>query len=455
MKTTNEILEKFNLSHQDWNKWRNENQNVEIELADVTLDNKKLNSFDFKKVNFKNVKFKNCDLGSTIFQELTMENVQIKDSNLEKSTFNKIKAKALDLDGSNATIINFTNSLFESCQLFANEIHTKNFHGSTFLNIDLSHKKATSISFSRLIIDKPTRLSAERNPKITIGLNGIYNKQNNSASLRNLVAQGDQMLGGNEDIILTSLNKSKAAFSTSTSAALIAFTLKYIGINSFAFVGLNINPNTFSLIALPIIFFSLYKSNLLLNDVINNVKYVQTQTGAMKIGRFPWLISRFWGLTKKERIESFFFRLLFCLHPILLFPIMGGWFTLKGVEDSIKELRITEDLCQLYVQNSLSILILLWSLFMFSIFFSFKLFLKSQKMQKPLLFDLQNPIPNNSDVFKIATNIENLKTIFSKFIGNHNAGMGSPIDWWSLNQYLRNESQKSEIELRELRKKRE
>ena len=70
-------------------------------------------------------------------------------------------------------------------------------------------------------------------------------------------------------------------------------------------------------------------------------------------------------------------------------------------------------------------------------------------MQKPLLFDIQNPSPNESDETKIAKNLEEIKKIFTDFLGNN----FTYIDWMSLRDYLRNKKSISQFELEEIEKK--
>lgn len=451
MTSTEEIIKKLGISnHTEWNKWRHENNYPEIDLTDRKFNGKDFSSFNFHKLNLKNVQFINCELSFLIISNSFLENVLIQNSSIDKCSFTRIEAYSLNLKDSKAISVNFTHSKFTKCEFFTNEITELNFKNSEFINIDLSHKKATKISFSGIKIDFQTRAYAKKNPNITIGLNGIYNRTNNSASLQNEKPKGDEMLGGDEEVILASLKKSKLSFSTSLSATLIAFTLKFVGVNSFAYVGLKINPDTFAFLALPIIFFSLYKSNVILNDVIQSMKYIQTQKGATKIGRFPWLISRFWGIDLKQKIESFFIRIVYCLHPLLLLPLMAKWVTILDMQNIIYGLSIPENLCELYSKNAFYFIITLWILFGLTIYLSIKLFIKSQQMQKPILFDIQNPTPSETDSYRIAKSLEEIKKTISEFFGIEGI---FPTDRWNLRDYLRNIKSISENELEEIKKK--
>lgn len=451
LETKKNILDKLKLENREWAKWREDNKNEEITICNIKFENQNFQSFQFQNIIFENVKFIDCKINSCVFSKVKLEKVLFKNSDLDKTTFNEINAFELNLNNSIGSSFNLTNSKIDSSKLFDNQIKHKNFAGSEFINIDLSNPKSTDISFSRIKIDSKSLQLAKKNRNITIGLNGIYNRLNNSASLRTEKPKGDEMLGGNEDVILSSLNKSKRAFTTSVSATIIAFTLKFIGVNSFAYVGLQFNPDAFLILAIPVIFFSLYKSNVLLKDVVANAKYIQSQIGAVKVGRFPWLVSRFWGISKAQKIESYLVRILYCLHPLLLIPIMKSYLSLDMVNNTICDLSISENLSNWYLKNSFYFLIPLWSLYISAIYLSIKLFLSSQKMQKPLLFDLQNPAPNTDEMHKIANSIEEIKSVISGFFGNNNF---STFDWYDLKTYLKNKKEISEIELRELKNKR-
>ena len=74
--------------------------------------------------------------------------------------------------------------------------------------------------------------------------------------------------------------------------------------------------------------------------------------------------------------------------------------------------------------------------------------MKSQRMQKPLLFDLQNPAPKTDDIHKIGRSIEQIKSVINDFFGSHNF---STIDWHDLKKYLKTKKEISEIELKKLK----
>lgn len=449
MKTEEIILNKLNLENREWAEWRSGNYNEEITICNIKFENRNFQSFEFQNIIFENVDFINCKINLCTFSKVNLNKVSIINSNLDKTTFNSINAFDFNLDNSIGDKVNFIYSKFDSSKLFDNEIKQKNFEGSEFINIDLSNKRSTEISFSRIKIDSKTLQFAKKNRNITIGLNGIYNRINNSASLRSEKPKGDEMLGGNEDVILSSLNKSKSAFTTSVSATLIAFTLKFIGVNSFAYVGLQFNHEAFFILAIPVIFFSLYKSSVLLKDVVVSTKYIQSQNGAVKIGKYPWLISRFWGISKPQRIESYIVRIIYCLHPLLLIPIMKNYVSVETAKNTISELNISDNICSWYVKNIYCFLTPLWIFFIAAIYLSIRLFLSSQKMQKPLLFDLQNPAPNTDNINKIANSIEEIKSSIIGFFGYNNF---SHLDWVELKSHLKNKKEISEIELRELKK---
>src|SRR5690554_330395 len=442
--TEEELIFELNKGEVSWNKWRHTSKNKQLICENALISGLSLGGYQFVNILFKSTTFQECQFQYKTFYECHFENSNFYNCEFREVRFNNIKANNLKLSHSKGQGLSFNNSVLESSDLFDHKIEQLEFIQSDFLDIDLSKENALSISISNIKVDKKTIKHAKKNPKITIGLNGIYNQINNSASLITETPKGDEMTGGKEEVILKSLIKAKKAFALSVSLTLITMAIKFIGLNSFTYLGIRINPNTFALYSLPIILFSLYKSNILLKDVVINVKYIKTQTGAMTIGRYPWLLSRFNGNKSFQKIESIVFRVLYCAHPLLLLSIINPLSNQVFFEESVANLDIAESLCDLYIDNFPIAIFVLWFLFSSIIYLSIRAFCKSQKLQKPLLFDLVNPIRNPNELNDISVSLNNIL----KYLLEINF---RKVDWDNLKNYL---LKKSELVNQELRKNR-
>lgn len=444
-----ELLEKLDEGREIWTKWRQSTNNEKLYCTDANILGKDLGGFSINNVSFKDCAFVECNLKATSFSHSNYENVTFKGCEFGNSRFLFIIGKNISLDSAKGAKVEFIKSTIQESSLFDNDISNKMFSDVDFVNMDMSSEKSLNVSFSGIKVDDNTRNSAKKNSKITIGLNGIYNQKNNSASLVLETPAGDRMTGGDEDIILNSLTKSKKAFVTSVSATLITFTINFVGINSFAFLGIKINPKAFCLLAIPIIIFSLYKSNVLLRDVTNNIKYISSQTGAMKIGKFPWLLSRYGGSNFWNKLESFLFRLVYCFHPLFILPVLISFLFKSTFENSIPYLNISERLCDIYTANSNIIIALIWILYGWTLYFCLMIMIKSQKLQKPLLFDIANPTERSSPESEVAESLQKIEKLLSDFIGPMSF---SGLDWRELQLYIKTKLELAKKELEEKNK---
>lgn len=441
--TKNELIIQIEKGEMSWRKWRDNSQNETLICDNSVISSMDLDQFQFYNIQFKNTKFIDCSLQNTRFDDCELDNCAFNNCDFQNVVFNNLNAKKISLCTSKGNGLKFTNSILEDCTLFESEIKPIEFIQSSFLNIDMSRKNSLLISFSSIQVDNKTIRKARKNPKITVGLNGIYNQVNNSASLISESPKGDEMTGGKEEVILNSLIKAKRAFVMSVSITLIIMAIKFIGINSFAYVGLKINPKTFSLYALPIIFFSLYKCNVLLGDVVTNVKYINTQSGAMTIGKYPWLLSRFSGNKVCQKAESLIIRILYCAHPLLFLSILIPLSNQQTFKETILNLEIAESIRNSYINGFPFFITILWILLFSIVLLTVKVFYKSQKLQKPLLFDLENPIKHVNDLNKISISLNHILNYILQINFKER-------DWEKLKNYI---TKKSELVEKELKKK--
>ncbi|MFN6074389.1 MAG: pentapeptide repeat-containing protein [Fluviicola sp.] len=336
----------------------------------------------FDQVNFENVKFNNVKFFNINFNNSIFKNVEFSNVKVDKVVFNKVR-----LNNGCKGKINLYESSFIDCELFNEKLDYSFQSLCYFTKINLNNKLAKNLKLTNLQFDELTNVYAKKNKDLIVGLNGVYNLFNNTASINKVIVKGDSMLGGDTDVILNSLTKAKRAFTISSTVVLLSISLFLFGFSSFSILGLNFNPEIFKIIVFPISLISLYKCNVLLEDLSLNIKYVNNQNGAMKIGRFPWMLTRFWGNNKLKKCESFFVRFLYCFQTLLLLPSLINFFSVKEYNNLIFGLNISDEKCTYYLNQHIVFLVIIISLYLVIFILSVRIFIKSQKLQKPLVFD--------------------------------------------------------------------
>ena len=378
----------------------------EDDIEKLLFENDGINNGAFRNATFINCTFRNFRFNNSEFINVKFIECIIEDN----ITFYECDIICSNLAREYKGNINFLSCKINNSDIFPHEYNKikRNFYLCSFIDMKMSIHEATNISFSEIEVDSQTIKNSSKNKNITVGLNGIYNRKNGTASLKLEKPKGDEMRSGDEEVILKNLTKAKLSFNTSYSIVLIIISIYFLGINSFSYIGLKLDADKLLLISLPIITFSMYKTFLYFKDASLSIKYINTQPAAVKVGRFPWMLSRFWG--EDSKVSSYIVRFLISFHQLLLlFILFPNYLNNQQLKTTIYNLEIKDSLCVFYIDNVNVIFIIVWSIYLTTLYFSFKLFKFSNYMQKPLLFDISNKTDESSDLSKIEKHIGEIK----------------------------------------------
>jgi len=338
-------------------------------LSGTHLDGSNLMGTDLSKSNLTKAKVKNADLSKAILieadlREANLEGTILDDSNLSGATLIGANLMHASLKGTNLT-----------CALF--DIHS---------NINLKNSIVDMTSDSRLKIHREG---------IVIGINGLLNSKNKTVCLTDQILTGDSMEGNDPDTIINSLKR--ARYFINFSIGIVGFLgLIYSsvlfapveGSEVIKFYGVAISLKGLNLISTFLIIGAMTLCISFTSDALMGVRYVTSHADAMRIGKFPWIVSRY---TNEYVKTNFVIRLLVIFHPCAMFLITLIYY----LKISIDDLRF-----------SLVYFVVFLVLTAMSVLLSARLFVVSRKFQKPILFDFIGERNRESDLQKQTRAIE-------------------------------------------------
>lgn len=352
-----------------------------------TFDNCKIEAYNFKDGYFKDcdfnneTSFTNC-LFSTGFLSRS-ENMRFESCSLNIVTFSQGILKGFKFCDNGLTQCSFDVIKFENCEFFRNNMHICKFDhvvfdkrcslvGQSFNKVDIStfhlppllwpQIQLTGAIFDPDIADmKQIHASS-----LEHGVNGIYNRKMQTAALTTYNPAPDSMQGDNPTAIVESLKRARYFLNVS----LTMFAIVYLLANSsndvdFAFQGVAVPIEIAQRICILISIGAITMTSIFSRDAFQGVKYLKTQEGAMTVGNFPWVISRY----SKRNIGlhyflNFLIRLVISYHSLAIWYIAYLNWTIFTFSD-----------------------IILIGLFVWVLLSSTRLFIISEKFQRPILFD--------------------------------------------------------------------
>jgi uncharacterized protein YjbI with pentapeptide repeats len=109
-----EILESFNSGNVIWNKFRNENQDIEF---GTFFENRDLKKKDMSKFNLKGISFKDSNMAGAILVEADMEECNLENVNLYKADLKEANLKSANLLKSNLDNTGMYNANMENAKV--------------------------------------------------------------------------------------------------------------------------------------------------------------------------------------------------------------------------------------------------------------------------------------------------------------------------------------------------
>lgn len=149
-----EQLEILKQGAEVWNKWREENDEIEIDLSGADLRGRDLNEIDLSFADLSDINLQKAKLIKADLYGASLINAKLRNANFSKSDLRKanlgqaILCKAnlrkSDLDGANLSIADLTKAKLNGANL-----NMANFHGAELQDADLSDTCLWDVEFNR------------------------------------------------------------------------------------------------------------------------------------------------------------------------------------------------------------------------------------------------------------------------------------------------------------------
>lgn len=361
-----EQLEILKLGVEAWNKWRTENPDIKIDLKGA----------DLKGADLKGANLKGANLVSAILLEADLTN-----ANLEGVELWWIR---LTTATNWAGLVKLASGDLRGADLDGTNLKGTNLKGADLKGADLLYTTLTGA-----VIDSKTQLQGVKG--ITRGVNGFYSLGTKTAALMNMAPEGDSMQGSSVEAVLDNLKHARRLHSISLLFAgitLLSFVLHLEEITvPFNILKDPIDAVTFAALSVIISATLMLFVAIFFKAALDGAKYMTTRDSAMKVGQFPWILSKYEkGIVPK--IISILLRIILCFHPFIFLVVLF-------------EPRVWTDLGQTPI--------LLYSLLAFIpllVVACFLLFGLSLGFLRPIVFDVVEEAKRQSGEEKIASAIK-------------------------------------------------
>jgi uncharacterized protein YjbI with pentapeptide repeats len=243
----------------------------------------------------KDYEFLGCTIQSTAFLDVAFQNSKLIQNKINGGGFaftsfdNQCTIDNQDFTGVNITEFSMPDSLWNEIKLT----------GALF-NPDHRNRKSSYGS-------------------LEIGLNGIYNRDKGTVALTRFNPKPDSMQGDNPEAIVASLQRARYFMNVSYTMLAIVFLLYFSeGEGSFKFYEVEIPKLNAQLLAFYASIGAIIMSSTFAADAWSGIKYITKQSGAMKVGAFPWMISRYSSHKNYMRLINLIMRWSMCLAPLIM-----------------------------------------------------------------------------------------------------------------------------------------
>ncbi|NHQ60671.1 pentapeptide repeat-containing protein [Chlorobium sp. BLA1] len=272
--------------------------------------------------------------------------------------------------------------------------------GADLRGADLSGANLSRSNLSKSTIDTATRYTALKG--CSIGVNGFYSPETDSAALMRIDPPGNSMQGSNVEAVIESLKHARKLHTFSLVLAGIALlfivikptsiTLPYLS-GSFKFDAL-----TYAFLATVLSSGLLSLVAIFIDSALQGARYLNDRSAAMTVGHFPWLLSKYEHDPPLER-QSRIMRLFLCFHPVLYLYFFVRWSALF--------IGDWEGFILYYQELPFFLAELLLPLLYFQLIRScFRIFRLSEGFQKPILFDTVTERERRSDMEHLIAAVE-------------------------------------------------
>ncbi|TNJ38992.1 pentapeptide repeat-containing protein [Chlorobaculum thiosulfatiphilum] len=352
-----------------WNKWRNTNPDVKIDISGADLRGTDLSGIDLTDAYLSYADFTGANLS-----EAMLRGAYLATAKLERA----------DFKSANLTSTNFWFAQLKKADLKNADLTNAKLSWANLKGADL--KGAT---LSGAVIDSNTKLRGAKS--ITRGVNGIYSHGTKTAALMNMAPEGDSMQGSSVEAVLDNLKHARRLHSISLLFAgitLLSFVLHRDTITvPFNILKDPIDAVTFAGLSIIISATLMMFTSIFFGSALDGTKYLTSRDSAMKVGQFPWILSKYEkGIAPK--IISILLRIILCFHPFIFIIVLSLQSTVADFE------RTPILLYLLFVSVPMLLVTCFW------------LFRLSLGFLRPIVFDVVEEAKRQSGDEKIASTIK-------------------------------------------------
>jgi hypothetical protein len=373
----------------EWNQWRDANPDVKIDLtrADLKLDNLEgvnLNHVDLTLANLTNANLTEADFTDANLRFANLTKADLTGANLWFTNLRRCNLTGTNLTGTNLTGADFTGAELKRADLTSADLSSANLQCAELKGADLSATYLTEA-----VINARTNFNNAKG--ITRGVNGIYSRGTKTAALMNLAPEGDSMQGSNVEAVLDNLKHARRLHSISLLFAgitLLSFVLHRDTITvPFNILKDPIDAVTFAGLSIIISATLMMFTSIFFGSALDGTKYLTSRDSAMKVGQFPWILSKYEkGIAPK--IISILLRIILCFHPFIFIIVLSLQSTVADFE------RTPILLYLLFVSVPMLLVTCFW------------LFRLSLGFLRPIVFDVVEEAKRQSGDEKIASTIK-------------------------------------------------
>src|SRR6266540_1581462 len=380
----------------EWNEWREAHPVVGPNLIGTDLSGADLRGADLSAADLSGADLIGADLieanlsGANLIGA-NLSGADLSGANLIGANLFGAKLSGAKLTGKVLREANLREANLRRANLSGADLSGKDLSGADLRGADLSEAKLREAKLRGAIIDE--RTNYRRATGCIKGVNGFYVAPTDSAALMTLTPPADSMKGANPSAVVDSLKQARGLHVFSMTLAAFVFYIAVLNPPDIKLPTIDekISPGNFGLFAMTFSIGFLSLAASFMSDALQGARYLQSRDDAMKVGQFPWALSRFSGRSRPQKLLSYLTRFVMAFHPLAyLFFLFGNRWPYN-----------------IWVFILFGVALLFLSGWVFSI---------SQRFQRPILFDPQTEEERQSDLARLAKSVEEQTGAMTKLI---------------------------------------
>src|SRR6266511_4248140 len=355
----------------EWNEWREAHPVVGPNLIGTDLSGADLRGADLSGADLSGADLIGADL-----IEANLSGANLIGANLSGADLSGANLIGANLSRANLSGADLSGKDLSGADLRGADLRGADLSGADLRGADLSEAKLREAKLRGAIIDE--RTNYRRATGCIKGVNGFYVAPTDSAALMTLTPPADSMKGANPSAVVDSLKQARGLHVFSMTLAAFVFYIAFLNPPDIKLPTIDekISPGNFGLFAMTFSIGFLSLAASFMSDALQGARYLQSRDDAMKVGQFPWALSRFSGRSRPQKLLSYLTRFVMAFHPLAyLFFLFGNRWP--------------------------------YNRWVFSI---------SQRFQRPILFDPQTEEERQSDLARLAKSVEEQTGAMTKLI---------------------------------------